>query len=106
MDAENATLQILFNEQGLSNGCKRCREIFNRGQFSIGLSVGNGPTAKRYVVGIDPPVWCCGEEKKYILIFANESDAKTIETELFEHLKTKKTTEGLRLYELSLGGQN
>ncbi len=80
---------------GIISGCIACKKVLRTGQWAVGLFIGTD----KYVVGVDPPLTCCGAEKKVIDTVDTEEEAKALMQRVIEQLNEDGTTENLKLYE-------
>lgn len=94
---DEATVNVLHHPAGISAGCAKCRTIIAKGQFAVGVKIGE----YRYVAGNNPPKTCCGEEKKVPLLFDNEPLAALAAQGVVETLKKDGNTSNLRLLQLA-----
>ena len=83
---------------GYAFGCKRCQKIHFTGTWVVGLTVGE----HKFLVGKNPPVQCCGEEKQFLEVFDAESEADTLRDTIAKHLAERGSTEGLVLYAFAI----
>ena len=59
---------IMEHPAGVSSGCIECRKILRTGTWLVGIIVGAQEEYK-YLVGANPPVMCCCQEKQVIESF-------------------------------------
>ncbi len=95
IDPKTTRVATVNNPKKYHFGCIKCRKIHASGTWVVGVLIGE----RRFLVGKDPPVRCCGEEKKICEVFDDEAPAAALRDRIIEHLLEKKTTEGLMLYE-------
>jgi hypothetical protein len=53
----------------------------------------------KYLIGVNPPMRCCGEEKKVFEAFSSEYGVKAFTEKVIEQLNRDGTTKNLKLYE-------
>ena len=83
---------------GVSSGCIECRKILRTGTWLVGIIVGAQEEYK-YLVGANPPVMCCGQEKQVIETFDTEEEANAFSKKIAEQIDREGTTKNLVLYE-------
>ncbi len=80
--------------------CKICKRPIcsNKGKYMVGLFIveAAGQTFK-YLLGNDPPITCCGEEKIIPKIFDTPTEATDACIQMREHINVHGTTDGLKL---------
>ena len=89
---------VINHPAGISNGCRDCRKILAEGKYVLGLKVKDSNREYQYLLGVTPPVMCCGVDKKVMYLFELEDEAKKKAEEIADFLDEQKTTEGLRLF--------
>ena len=89
---------IISHPAGVLNGCKGCRKILAEGKYTLGLKIREPGREYQYLVGVEPPVMCCGADKKVLCLFDTEEEARKKGEEITDHLDKHKTTKGLRLF--------
>jgi hypothetical protein len=94
---EDATVTVAHHPAGIMAGCAKCRCVIASGKYAIQIAVAN----HRYLVGPNPPVTCCGEEKKVPLLYDEESSAVRTAIELTDALNRNGDTSNLRLLEMA-----
>lgn len=92
----DCTVQIVEHPHGIQQGCKKCRTVLLTGNFAIGLTLKEGETTKKYLLG-GPPQEHCGEMKAFFLVFDTLDVAEAEKTWVESYLTEHKTTEGLCL---------
>ncbi len=105
MDKGTCEVMVVEHPQGIVQGCKKCRQILKRGNFSIGLHVREDGVDYKYLLGA-PPQEHCGEEKKFIVCFETEEEAEAEKDRVLAHLSNTGSTAGLRLMEFAKPGVN
>jgi cytidine deaminase len=97
--AEKESCRVVYFEhpEGIESGCAKCRQILRDGSWAVGLIVSE---KHKYFVGVNPPVMCCGEEKKVIETYHTEDEAKALMARVIEQLNRDGTTKNLKLYEV------
>ena len=95
--AEKEECKVVWFEHppGINSGCAKCRKILRTGTWAVGLLIGQ----HKYIVGSNPPVVCCDEEKKVIETFDTEPEAEALAKRVIDQLNREGTTENLVLYE-------
>ncbi len=93
---KNEPCEVLHIEHGGGYvfGCKDCRKILAKGTWTIGLRIGE---TKRYFVGHNPPIICCGMEKAIPLVFDSEGELLPISNQIKETLNRDGTTASVPL---------
>jgi len=94
---EDATVKVVHHPAGIKAGCAKCRDIIASGQYAVEVDVGN----HRYLVGANPPMICCNEEKKVPLLYSEESHATEEAREVIGILNRDGNTSNLRLLEMA-----
>ena len=89
---------VISHPAGISNGCKDCRKILAEGKYVLGLRIKEPDHHYQYLVAVDPPIMCCGVDKKVLYLFNTEEEAKKKAEEIADYLDKHETTEGLRLF--------
>lgn len=95
MQKETVEVKVLFHEAGIHAGCILCQEIIASGLYAVEVLVGD----HRYLVGEDPPINHCGEEKKVPRLFDSEEEAQSAARQVIEVLNQERDTSSLRLFE-------
>lgn len=85
---------VVSHEAGITQGCKACRTVLRSGRYAIGLVIDGD---KKFLLGEDPPVICCGGEKMIFLCYKTEREAESVKQELLSDLERIGSTVGLRL---------
>jgi hypothetical protein len=104
---KNGTCEVMVVEhpRGIMQGCKTCRQILKRGNFTIGLYGRENGIDYKYLLGA-PQEEHCGEEKKFIQCFETAEEAEAEKERVLSHLSTTGSTAGLRLMEFARPGVN
>lgn len=89
---------IISHLAGISNGCLTCKKVFAEGKYAIGLRIKEPNQEYQYIVGVTPPVVCCGTEKKVWILAKTMGEAEAKAAEIADYLNKHETTEGLRLF--------
>jgi len=89
---------VISHPAGITIGCKDCRKILAEGKYVLGLKIKYPDREYQYLVGVDPPVMCCGADKRVLYLFNSEEDGKKKGEEVADYLNQRETTEGLRLF--------
>lgn len=95
IDTKTTKVVSVNNPEKYYFGCRACRTILASGTWVVGVMIGQ----RRFLVGKNPPVRCCGEEKKVCEVFDDEAAADALRDNIIRHLAEKKSTEGLMLFE-------
>lgn len=95
MTKEKAEVRWFNVPAGIVCGCARCRTVLRTGSWAVGVIVGT----HKYLIGVTPPVMCCGEEKKVFQCFDTEEEAEAFAGRVIEQLNREGTTANLKLYE-------
>lgn len=83
-----------MRRDGFAQGCLRCRQIKQRGQFVIILII----DGEQYYVGPDKPSECCGEAKEgWFSLFTTQEAANAEADRINAVLKRDGHVENLRL---------
>ena len=103
--------EIIEHQQGIEQGCKKCRTILMKGNFAIGITVRleaktveDGPRFKR-LLGT-PPRECCGETKTLIQTFTTLEEAEAEKDRVIQHIQGKGGVEGLHFLEWIIPSNN
>ncbi|OGZ68860.1 MAG: hypothetical protein A3D35_03045 [Candidatus Staskawiczbacteria bacterium RIFCSPHIGHO2_02_FULL_34_9] len=96
---------IAYHEARITCGCKDCKKILAQGYYAIGLDIREPNRNYRYLLGVDPPVLCCGHDRKVLLLFESVEEADKKQKEIIEFLDREKSTEKLRLFEFAKPGE-
>ena len=94
-ERETYNLVLMNHPPGITSGCATCRTILRSGTWVVGLKIGN----HNYLVGANPPITCCGEEKQVIEAFDSEDQARALSQEVQMILDEDGSTENLVLYQ-------
>ncbi|MES2931656.1 MAG: hypothetical protein V4682_03070 [Patescibacteria group bacterium] len=94
-EKESYELVLVNHTAGITSGCAKCRAVLRSGTWVVGLKIG----AINYVVGANPPVTCCGEEKQVLEAFDSEEEARVLSREVQMILNEQGSTENLILYQ-------
>jgi len=92
---EKASVYVLHHEPGIRAGCIQCLVVIKQGTYTLGIKIAE----ERYLVGHNPPVRHCGEEKKVPLLFHSEEEAVKAAQETNEALNKAGNTSCLKLLE-------
>lgn len=108
MAGEAKVWVIVPDGKEIKMGCKLCgREISStKDRFMLGVTVDEGRQHHRYFIAVDPPIICCGEEKKIIKTFETEEEVEREKDRVVQYLNTRQSTEGLKLLSFSHYGMN
>ena len=93
---ESCRVVYFEHPPGIMSGCAKCRTILRQGTWAVGVIVSE---TRKYLVGVNPPIECCGEEKKVVDVRNNEDEAKALAAVISAQLNRDGTTANLRLYE-------
>jgi hypothetical protein len=95
---ENVTVSVVDHPLGITAGCVKCRTVLKSGRFAIGVLI----DPHKYLVGENPPIMCCGEEKKVPLLFNDLGEADAARMRTMQTLDADGTTANLRLLEAAV----
>ncbi len=95
IDPKATKVVTVNNPEKYYFGCRKCRKVHASGTWVVGVLIGQ----RRFLVGKNPPVMCCDEEKKICEVFDDEAPAAALRDSIIKQLLEKKSTEGLMLYE-------
>ena len=85
-----------FNEpRGITTSCSKCLQVLKTGTWVVRILM-QGHT---FLVGCNPPVICCGEEKKVIDAFQSEPEAEQLARIVREELSRVGVAPNLKVYE-------
>lgn len=86
-----STCVVIPDGSEIQVGCKQCRRIIvsTKGKYLVGVIVNEGGQSLAYTLGVDPPVFCCGEKKGVIKTFDTEDEAEAERLRVFAHLASK-----------------
>lgn len=98
--SEKEQCKVVYFEHppGITSGCAKCRKVLRQGTWTTGIIVGE----HRYLLGAQPPVECCGEQKKVIVAFDTEAEAAQLAERTIAHINAEGSTAGLTLYETAI----
>lgn len=94
-EREKYELVLMNHPPGVISGCAKCRKVLRQGTWAVGLIIGD----KKYLVGANPLVICCGEEKQVIEAFDSVDEARELSRKIDAILIEEKSTENLVLYQ-------
>lgn len=94
---EDVSITVAHHPPGISVACAKCRKIIAVGYFAIGVDIGG----HHYLAGQNPPMTCCGEEKKVPLLYDNEPLAAFAAQGVIDTLNRDGDTSNLRLLEMA-----
>ena len=89
---------VISHSAGINQGCRDCRKVLAEGKYALGLKIKYPNREHQYIIGVDPPVMCCGNDKKIWRLFESEDTANKGAKEVADYLNKHETTEGLRLF--------
>jgi|GEM_PF-3897663 hypothetical protein len=92
-----AEVLVIEHPPGIVHGCKHCGRIHLRGRYAVGIKINEDGKEHHYMLGIETPIWCCGESKPFYQVFDDRDEATLVCEEVECHLNRHGTTEGLRL---------
>jgi hypothetical protein len=94
-NAEKAEVALVDHAPGITTGCKECQKPILQGRYAVGVTIGN----HKYLVGHNPPLTCCGQEKLVPLLFSDEPAAEEALKATVATMAKDGNTSGLRLLE-------
>ena len=98
---------IFPHEPGINQGCKKCRTVYVSGhKYALGLRVKEGDNTHDYLIGVDPPVSCCGEQKAFFQSFVSNEEAQAAAEMVQAQINRDGSTKNLRLVDWAIPSSN
>ena len=92
----DCSVQVVYLQQGINQGCKVCRKVLISGNYLVRLIVQDDGQTHSYLLGMQP-FEHCGETKYMFQCFKTEEGALAAVDQVNKHLDETGSTEGLSL---------
>lgn len=98
MQTAPCEIDVLDCEKEFTFVCDQCMNILGKGRYVVSLKI-NKPFGEvlQLMLGVNPPIFCCGENRKVVQLFPSAKEAGEEKCKLVQYIQDHKSVDGLVL---------